>query len=83
VPVEERGAPVDLFARGVLEPQMRTEDVPVLRALVRGRERAWLVYSHQWYTDPQASVPKALGETLALQGRRRFHGLEVRLYAPR
>jgi uncharacterized membrane protein len=83
VAVEERGVPVDLFARGVLEPQMRTEDVPVLRALVRGRERAWLVYSHQWYTDPQASVPKALGETLALQGRRRFHGLEVRLYAPR
>jgi mannosyltransferase len=83
VPVEERGAPVDLFARGVLEPRMRTEDVPVLRALVHGRERAWLVYSHQWYTDPQGLVPKALGETLALQGRRRFYGLEVRLYAAR
>ena len=83
VPVEERGAPVDLFARGALEPQMRAEDVPALHAMVRGRERAWLVYSHQWYTDPQGLVPRALGEALALQGRRRFYGLEVRLYAAR
>jgi hypothetical protein len=83
MPVEERGVPVDLFARGVLEPRMTADDVPFLQDLVGGRERAWLVYSHQGYTDPEGLVPQALGEVLALRGRRRFYGLEVRLYAQR
>ncbi|MFL7807118.1 MAG: glycosyltransferase family 39 protein [Anaerolineae bacterium] len=82
VPLEERGVPVDLFARGVLEPQMTPGDVPALHELVAGRKRVWLVYSHQWYTDPGGLVPQVLGEALALQSRRRFYGLEVRLYAP-
>jgi len=81
-PLEERGVPVDLFARGVLEPQMTPGDVPALHELVAGRKRVWLVYSHQWYTDAGGLVPQALGEALVLQERRRFYGLEVRLYAP-
>ncbi|NIV36538.1 MAG: hypothetical protein GWN58_46025, partial [Anaerolineae bacterium] len=51
-PVAEHGLPVDLFDRGVLEPKMTTSDLPRLRALIRGHERVWLVYSHDWYTDP-------------------------------
>jgi hypothetical protein len=77
---DERGVPVDLFARGVLEPQMTTDDLPRLRELTGDRERVWLVYSHQWYTDPQGLVPSALGESMTVQSRRRFYGVEVRLY---
>lgn len=77
---EERGVPVDLFARGVLEPEMTAHDLPHLRALIRGRQRVWLVYSHHWYTDPQRLIPTALEEGLDLLERRRFYGLEVRLY---
>jgi mannosyltransferase len=83
LPVEEHGVPVDLFARGVLEPQMTLGDVPALHELVAGHKRVWLLYSHQWYTDPQGLVPQALGEAFALRERRRFYGLEVRLYARR
>jgi mannosyltransferase len=80
--VDEHGVPVDLFARGVLEPKMTASDLPRLRELVQGREQVWLIYSHQWYTDPQGLVPAALEETLDLLERRRFYGLEVRLYGP-
>ncbi|MFQ6100879.1 MAG: glycosyltransferase family 39 protein [Anaerolineae bacterium] len=79
-PVAEHGLPVDLFERGVLEPKVATDDLPRLRALVRGHERVWLVYSHDWYTDPQRLIPPALEAQLDLLDRREFHGLQVWLY---
>ncbi|MEZ4611140.1 MAG: hypothetical protein R2838_13000 [Caldilineaceae bacterium] len=53
---ELHGAPVDLFDRGVLEPKMTEADVPHLRALVADADRVWLVYSHEWYTDPDGII---------------------------
>lgn len=82
-PVEEHGVPVDLFDRGILEPKMRPEDLPRLRQLIRGRDRVWLVYSHDWYTDPQKLIPAALNEELARLDTRRFRGLQVLLYGVR
>jgi hypothetical protein len=82
-PIVERGVPVDLFDRGVLEPKMARRDLPRLRSLVQGHERVWLVYSHEWYTDPDGLIPPALEEELGLVGRWRFHGLQVRLYGVR
>jgi len=79
-PVAEHGVPVDLFDRGILEPKMAASDLPRLRGLIRGRDRVWLIYSHNWYTDPQSLIPKALEEELKQLERRRFYGLEVRLY---
>jgi hypothetical protein len=79
-PVAEHGAPVDLFDRGILEPKMAESDLPRLRSLIRGRSRVWLVYSHNWYTDPKNLIPTALSEELRLLEQRRFAGLEVRLY---
>ncbi len=76
----ERGAPTDLFARGVLEPKMTESDLPRLRALLAGQRRVWLIYSHNWYTDPQGLIPAALAQEFALSEMRRFVGLEVRLY---
>jgi hypothetical protein len=79
-PVAEHGVPVDLFDRGILEPKMAKSDLPRLRSLVRNRERVWFVYSHNWYTDPQSLIPKALREELELVKRQRFYGLELYLY---
>ena len=79
-PVAEHGAPVDLFDRGILEPKMSRDDLPRLRSLLRNRERVWLVYSHDWYTDPQKLIPATLDEELDLMDQRNFFGLEVRLY---
>jgi mannosyltransferase len=78
--VDERGVPVDLFDRGVLEPKMTAHDLPRLAALIQDRERVWLVYSHQGHTDPQGLVVAGLNERMTLRSRRRFYGLEVRLY---
>lgn len=80
--LEERGAPVDLFERG-LEPRMASDDLPRLRALLAGRPRAWLIYSHNWYTDPQGLVPGVLAEEMRPTSVRNFTGLQVRLYEER
>ena len=79
-PIEEHGVPVDLFDRGILEPKMSESDLPRLRALLRGHERVWLVYSHDWYTDPQGLIPPTLEEELDLLDQWEFYGLEVHLY---
>jgi len=79
--VAEHGAPVDLFDRGVLEPRMTTSDLPRLRTLIRDHGRVWLVYSHDWYTDPQGLIPSALEEKLGVREQWDFHGLQIRLYA--
>jgi hypothetical protein len=82
-PVAEHGAPVDLFDRGVLEPKMAQSDVPRLRTLVRGRERVWLIYSHDWYTDPQGLIPHVLADTLEPLGWWQFRGVQIGLYRGR
>jgi mannosyltransferase len=79
-PVAEHGVPVDLFDRGVLEPKMDQGDLPRLRALIQGRGRVWLVYSHHWYTDPEGLIPSALEEELDLLDVWEFYGLQVSLY---
>jgi len=78
--VEERGAPVDLFDRGILEPKMAESDIPRLKSLIRGKERVWLIYSHNWYTDPKNIIPTTLQQELNLIETKNFYGLEVRLY---
>lgn len=80
LPTERHGVPVDLFERGVLEPKMMESDLPRLRSLVHNRKRVWLVYSHDWYTDPQKLIPAALEETFRPLDRRLFYGVELRLY---
>ena len=76
----EHGVPVDLFGRNILEPKMTRDDVAYLQSLIRGRDRVWLIYSHNWYTDPEGLIPRALAGKLRMLDQRRFYGLEVRLY---
>jgi len=79
-PVAEHGLPVDLFDRGILEPKMAESDLPRLRSLIRGHNRIWLVYSHNWYTDPQNLIPPALDDELDLLDTWDFYGLQLHLY---
>lgn len=82
-PVVKHGAPVDLFDRGVLEPKMAASDLPRLQSLVNDRRRVWLVYSHDWYTDPQRLIPDALEEEFDLVATQTFYGLQILLYERR
>jgi hypothetical protein len=79
-PVTKHGLPVDLFDRGVLEPEMTEDDLPRLRSLTTGHERVWLIYSHSWYTDPEGLVPSALAATMTLDREWALPGLQVCLY---
>jgi 4-amino-4-deoxy-L-arabinose transferase-like glycosyltransferase len=82
-PIEEHGLPADLFERGILEPKMTRADIARLDALVAGRARVWLMYSHDWYTDPQRIIPRHLGDTLGEIEVRNFKGVKVYLYRGR
>jgi hypothetical protein len=64
------GLPVDMFERGILEPKMTAADVPRLESLAAERESFWVVYSHDWYTDPAGIAPASL--------ERRWRPVEVR-----
>jgi mannosyltransferase len=81
--VDEHGVPVDLFDRGVLEPKMAESDLPRMESLVRDRQRVWLVYSHDWYTDPQRIIPAALEDEFDLVANETFTGLQILLYERR
>lgn len=77
LPVARHGVPVDLFDRGVLEPPMTAADLPRLQHLLTGHDRVWLIYSHDWYTDPQGLIPQELGQRLRLVEQAQFIGLQV------
>lgn len=78
--VEKRGVPVDLFDSGILEPKMTEEDIPRLISLLDGHDRVWLVYSHNWYTDPLGLIPQTLASEMTLIRQRDFYGGQVQLY---
>ena len=80
IQVEKRGVPLDLFDSGILEPKMTTKDIPGLISLLRGHDRVWLVYSHNWYTDPMGLIPQTLAVQMKLIRTRDFYGGQVQLY---
>lgn len=78
--VEKHGLPVDLFDSGIVEPKMTAGDIPRLLSLLAGRQRVWLVYSHNWYTDPTGLIPQTLASQMRLIRQRDFYGGQVQLY---
>lgn len=80
IQVVKQGVPLDLFDSGILEPKMTTNDVPKLTSLLRGRNRVWLVYSHNDYTDPQGLIPQTLASQMKCVRERDFYGGTVQLY---
>ena len=80
IQVEKHGVPIDLFDDGILEPKMTDSDIPKLISLLRGHDRVWLVYSHDWYTDPKGLIPQTLASQMTLIRERNFYGGKVQLY---
>jgi hypothetical protein len=80
IQVEKHGLPVDLFDSGIVEPKMTTSDIPRLISLISGRKRVYLVYSHNWYTDPMGLIPQTLASEMELMRKRDFYGGQVQLY---
>lgn len=46
--LEKHGLPKDYSER-----KMALEDVPALENLLQNHKRIWLIYSHDWFTDPE------------------------------
>ncbi len=80
IQVEKHGLPVDMADSGNVEPTMTTNDLPRLMSLLSGRNRVWLVYSHNWYTDPMGLIPQTLASKMTLTRTRDFYGGQVQLY---
>jgi mannosyltransferase len=80
IQVEKRGLPMDMTDSGVAEPKMTTSDIPGLISLISGRNRVWLVYSHNGYTDPEGLIPQTLASKMRLVRQRDFYGGQVQLY---
>lgn len=79
--VREHGVPDDFPDRGVREPRAAPADLPRLRELARSSRRVWLVYSHEWWTDPDHLVPAALAGVAGTADVRTFPGLPaIRVY---
>ncbi len=78
--VEEEGVPETMFDYGVLEPRMTENDLPRLRSMIQGRRRVWLVYSHNWWTDPKSLVPNAIKQEMRLIDIKNFNGMQIQLY---
>jgi hypothetical protein len=81
IQVEKQGIPEDMFDSGNLESKMTDSDIPRLISLLSGRKRVWLVYSHDWYTDPMGLIPQTLASKMKLIRQRYFYGGQVQLYA--
>ncbi|MGE3284775.1 MAG: glycosyltransferase family 39 protein [Pseudonocardia sp.] len=81
--LEVHGVPTELFERGELEPKVTPSDVPRLDGLVAGRPRVWVVYSHDWYTDPDRIVEQRLAETLVPAGGVELRSIRIEHYTGR
>ena len=54
-----------------------------MQQLLAGRERVWLIYSHNWYSDPEGIVPRELGALFRDVERTQFVGIQISRYASR
>ena len=63
-----------------LNPKCQSADLPRLSDLVDGRKRVWVIYSHDWYTDPEQLIPQALDARMERRTTRPFNGLQVLEY---
>jgi len=72
-----KGLPVDLFDRGELEPAMEEADIPRIQEILAGRDRVWLVYSHNWYSDPDGIIPRELGKIFGESEIAEFEGIQI------
>jgi hypothetical protein len=75
------GLPTDVFASRVLEAEMTRADLARLDDVTAGRSTVWVVYSHDWYTDPQGMVPSRLSASFEVVETSEFPGVTVTRYS--
>lgn len=80
---ELKGLPVNLFDRGELEPKMEESDIARIHEVIAGREQVWLVYSHNWYSDPDGIIPRELAKLFAEAKDAEFTGIQIIRFAGR
>jgi hypothetical protein len=78
--LEKQGLPMDLIDAGVLEPVMTEADIPALISMLEGHDRVFLVYSHNWYTDPMGLIPRTIASQMKLTRATDFYGGQVQMY---
>ncbi len=78
-----KGLPVDLFDRGELEPAMEEADIPRIQEILAGRDQVWLVYSHNWYSDPDGIIPRELSKIFVESEEADFEGIQIIRFAGR
>ncbi len=78
----ERPWPEDVFSGTVAEPRMTPENTRTALAKLAGVGRVWLVYSHDWYTDPDGLVLGTLDRQRPRLGEWRFRSIRLFLFGP-
>lgn len=78
--LEKQGLPLDLIDNGVLEPVMTEADIPSVTSMLEGHDRVFLVYSHNWYTDPDGLIPKTIASEMMLSRSVDFYDGTVQFY---
>ncbi len=79
-PLLEHGLPVDLFDRGVLEPEMLATDVPTIARLTSGQQHVWVLLSHDWYNDPHHLIRPAMRALFSQESVYQFDNILVIYY---
>lgn len=65
--LEKHGLPKDYSER-----KMALEDVPALENLLRNHKRIWLIYGHEWFTDPERLSRATLEKNYCLVLKKNF-----------
>lgn len=74
--------PEEVFTGKVAEPRMTPENVRTSLAKLAGMGRIWLVYSHDWYTDPDGLTLSALDRQRPILGEWQFRSIRIFLLGP-
>lgn len=80
--LKEIPVPEPVFTGTTAEPRMTRAQVPALKAQLEPGARTWLVYSHDWYTDPDGLVPATLVASQTQVAAEEFRKIRILLYAP-
>src|SRR3990172_1679209 len=65
--LEKHGLPTNFSER-----KMTLEDLPALEDLIQNHKRVWLIYSHEWFTDPEKLSESTLKKNYCLSKSKDF-----------
>lgn len=76
---ELHGLPGDLY-NDPLESVMQQKYLPYLQARIDGKKRIWLIYAQNWYTDPEAIIPRYLENNYKQRAYRKIGEIQIYLF---